>query len=488
MALEPEPLGVQVQENEQSGLRMTPQAMRRLAVRATELLVDRISGLQEAKTWDGEFREGLEKQLGGSPPEGGRPAEEVLEQVVRDVLPYAARLDHPRFFGFVPSSPTWPGVLADFLAAGFNINSCTWLVSSGTSQLELVVVDWMRVWIGYPKTAGGLLTSGGSTASVEALVAAREAAGHPERPAVYMSDQSHSALKRAALIAGVRRENVRLVRTGDDFRMDMAELRRLVAEDRASGLRPLAVCANAGSASTGSIDPLGAMADFCAREGIWLHVDAAYGGFALVTEDGRELLDGIEKADSVGMDAHKWFFQPYEAGALLVKDTRHLESAFAIGHDVLQDTVWGANHPNFADRGQQLSRAARALKIWMSVQTFGMVRFRAAVQNGLDLARRAEEYVESSSMLELMAPVSMGVVCFRVNPAGSGCDEEALEEVNRKVLVRVFWDELAFFSSTSLRGAFSLRICILNHTTTWKDVRKTLDSVVRLGQDALREE
>ena len=477
-----------MQESEQGDLRMTPQAMRRLAARAAEILVDRINGLQEAKTWDGEFRDGLEEQLGGSPPEGGRPAEEVLEQAAREVLPFAARLDHPRFFGFVPSSPTWPGVLADFLAAGFNINSCTWLVSSGTSQLELVVVDWMRGWIGYPETAGGLLTSGGSAASVEALVAAREAAGHPDLPAVYMSDQSHSALKRAAVIAGVRRENIRLVRSGDDFRMDMAELSRLVAEDRAKGLRPLAVCANAGSASTGSIDPLGAMADFCEREGVWLHVDAAYGGFVLVTDDGKELLDGIERADSVGMDAHKWFFQPYEAGALMVKNVQHLEKAFAIGHDVLQDTVWGANHPNFADRGQQLSRTARALKIWMSVQTFGMVSFRAAVQNGLDLAHRAKEYVESCPVLELMAPVSLGVVCFRVNPAAGGRDEETLEEINRKVLVRVFWDELAFFSSTSLKGAFSLRICILNHTTTWEDVRKTLDAVVRLGQDVLAEE
>ena len=238
----------------------------------------------------------------------------------------------------------------------------------------------MRGWIGYPETGGGLLTSGGSSASVEAMVVAREAAGHPERPTAYMSDQSHSALKRAALIAGVRREHIRLVPTGDDFRIDLDALTRLMARDRDAGLRPLAVCANAGTAGTGSIDPLPAMADLCEREGVWLHVDAAYGGFALVTRVGRELLDGIERADSVGLDAHKWFFQPYEAGALMVRDKRHLENAFAIGHDVLQDTVWGANHPNFADRGQQLSRSARALKIWMSVRTFGMARFRAAIQ------------------------------------------------------------------------------------------------------------
>jgi len=473
-----------MKEDGQRGLAMSPESMRRLAAKATDALVERIDGLGAERPWDGEFREVLEGQFGAPPPEHGRSAEEVLEQVLRDVLPYAARLDHPRFFGFVPSSPTWPGVVADYLAAGFNINSCTWLVSSGTSQLELVVVDWLRGWIGYPETAGGLLTSGGSAASVEALVAAREAAGYPERPTVYMGDQSHGALKRAALIAGVRREHIRLVASGDDFRIDMADLRRQVADDRAVGLQPMVVCANAGSASTGAVDPLGPMSDFCAREGLWLHVDAAYGGFALVTRDGKELLDGIERADSVGLDAHKWLFQPYEAGALMVKNVRHLEDAFGIGNDVLQDTVWGANHPNFADRGQQLSRAARALKIWMSVQTFGMARFRAAVQNGLDLARRAEAYVESSPSLELMSPVSLGIVCFRVNP-GDAPDSQSLDEVNRKVLARVFWDELAFFSSTQLKGAVALRLCIVNHTTTWEDVRSTLDLVVRFGKEAL---
>ena len=469
------------------GLQMSAQAMRELGTRVVEILIERIDGLDGANAWDGEFRAVLEGELGGAPPENARSAQEVLEQVVQDVLPNAARLDHPRFFGFVPSSPTWPGVLADFLCAGFNINSCTWLVSSGTSQLELILVDWLRDWIGYPESSGGLLTSGGSAASVEALVAAREAAGHPDRPVVYMSDQSHSALKRAAFVAGVRRDHIRIVESNEDFCIDLVKLSDQVRVDRANGLQPTAVCANAGSASTGSIDPLVSLADYCTSEKLWLHVDAAYGGFAVVTSEGQQLLAGIERADSVGMDAHKWFFQPYEAGALLVKNAEHLDRAFAIGHDVLQDTVWGSNHPNFADRGLQLSRAARALKIWMSVQTFGMASFRAAVQNGLDLARRAGEYVEASPVLELVTPVSLGIVCFRVTPPQNDYDEAALEDLNRKVLTRVFWDELAFFSSTSLKGVFSLRMCIINHTTTWEDVKTTLDRVVQLGREVLGE-
>ena len=419
------------------------------------------------------------------PPESGRPAAEVLERAARQILPVAARLDHPRFFGFIPASPTWPGVLADFMVAGYQVNQCTWLTSSGPSQLELVVLDWVRRWLGYPETAGGLFTSGGSAASLDAFVAAREEAGHPERATVYMSDQSHSAHVRAPRIVGVRPERIRMIPTDEDFRLDVAALARAVADDRAAGLSPIAICANAGAASTGAIDPLEAMADFCEAEGIWLHVDAAYGGFAIVTEEGKGLLRGIERADSIGLDAHKWFFQPYEAGILLVKDLRTLERAFAVKHDVLQDTIWGANHPNFSDRGLQLSRSVRALKVWVSIQTFGMAAFRSAVSRGMELASRAESYVRASPNLEIANPASLGIVCFRIRPADTDLDEGVLEEINKTVLARVFWDDRAFISSTLLHGTFALRMCIVNHTTTWDDVRETLEAVERFGREAL---
>ena len=443
-----------------------------------------LRGLPAENAWDGEFKQALDDQLMADPPEAGRPAVEVIEQAAREILPFATRLDHPRCFGFVPSAPTWPGVLADFMAAAYNINAFTWLVASGPSQVELVVIDWFRRWLGYPESAGGLLTSGGSAASVDAFVAAREAAGHPERATVYMSDQSHSAHVRAARIIGVRPECIRLLPSDDRFRLDLDLLARAVADDRAAGFNPIAVCANAGASSTGAIDPLPAVADYCAAEGIWLHVDACYGGFAAVTERGGRLLNGIERADSVGLDPHKWFFQPYEVGALLVKDSRTLDQAFAVHHDILQDTVWGANHPNFSDRGLQLSRSFRALKVWMSVQTFGMAAFRRAVAKGMELAVSAEEYVRESSILELLTPVSLGIVCLRVNPAASDLDEAALEQINRTVLSRIFWEDRAFLSSTLLHGTFALRLCIINHTTTWDDVRETLETAERFGREA----
>ena len=465
-------------------LALAPEQMLDLARRTAELLVERIQDLPDQSAWDGEFKQVLDHQLMAAAPEEGRPPMEVIEQAAREILPLAIRLDHPRCFGFIPSAPTWPGILADFLAAGYNVNACTWLVASGASQVELVVIDWFRRWLGYPDGAGGVLTSGGSAASVDAFVAARDAAGHPERATVYMSDQSHSAHVRAARIVGVRPEYIRLLPSDAQFRLDMDLLTRAVADDRAAGCNPIAICANAGTSSTGAVDPLPAIADYCAAEGIWMHVDAAYGGFAAVTERGKQFLTGIERADSVGLDPHKWLFQPYEAGALLVKDARILEHAFEVHHDILQDTVWGANHPNMSDRGLQLSRSFRGLKVWMSIQTFGMAAFRRAVDKGMELAARAEGYVRESAVLEFLTPVSLGIVCFRINPADGGHDEAALEQINRKVLARVFWEDRAFLSSTLLHGTFALRLCIINHNTTWDDVRETLEAAERFGQEA----
>jgi glutamate/tyrosine decarboxylase-like PLP-dependent enzyme len=473
------------EDTERSELELSPERMLELADLAARLVVERIDGLRGEPAWKGGSRSELEPIMREAPPEEGRVPEEVLERAARDILPVAGRVDHPRFFAFVPSSPTWPGVLADFMAAGHNIFQGTWLGASGPSQLEVVVIDWFREWLGYPETAGGLFTSGGSAASLDAFVAAREAAGAPDRPTVYMSDQSHTALSRAATIVGVRAECVRMVGTDEYFRMDLEDLERMIAQDRADGFTPIAVCGNAGTTNTGSVDPLDALADVCEREGIWLHVDAAYGGFAVLTDKGKALFTGLDRADSIAMDAHKWLFQPFEAGCLMVKDVRRLEEAFSVHPEYLQDTDWGRDHPNFGDRGLQLSRSFRALKVWMSIQTFGMAAFRRAIARGMELTERAEEYVRASEVLQIANPASLGIVCFRVNPLSTDHDDERLEEINEAVQARIIETGTAMMSSTRLRGRYSLRMCILNHTTTWDDVRSTLEAIERFGIEAL---
>ncbi|HSH75924.1 MAG TPA: aminotransferase class I/II-fold pyridoxal phosphate-dependent enzyme [Longimicrobiales bacterium] len=454
-----------------------------LARRAAELIVDRLERLPGEPAWRGGTRAELESRLREPPPEEGREAEEVLERAARDILPVAARVDHPKYLAFVPSSATWPGVLADFMSSGYNTFQGTWLNSAGPSQIEIVVLDWFRDWIGYPETAGGLFTSGGSAASLDAFVAARETAGAPERASIYMSDQSHSALVRAATIVGVRPDRVRKVRTDARFRIDVRALAEAIERDRAAGLNPIAVCANAGATNTGAVDPMPRLVDLCEAEGIWLHVDAAYGGFAVLTREGRELLRGIERADSVAMDAHKWLFQPFEAGCLLVKDVSLLEAAFSVKAEYLQDAQWGRDHPNFSDRGLQLTRSFRALKVWMSIQTFGLAAFRRAVAGGMELAKRAEDYVRASELLEVTSPASLGVVCFRYEPRGSDYEPGDLERLNERVQARVIESGAAMISSTRLRGLYSLRFCILNHRTGWEDVLATLKAIERFGQE-----
>ncbi len=471
---------------ESPSLSMSAEAMQALAQRATELIVARVEGLRDEAPWRGASRAELEPLLREPPPEQGRDALAVLERAVREVLPVAARVDHPRFFAFVPSSPTWPGVIADYLATGFNIFQGTWLGSGGPSQLELVVIDWFRQWIGYPESGGGLFTSGGSAAILDALVAAREHHGAPARPAVFMSDQSHSALERAARIIGVRPDGMFKISSDDSFRIRIGELGRVVTAARESGYTPIAVCANAGTTNTGAIDPLPEMAAFCAREKIWLHVDAAYGGFAMVCEPGRALLDGMHLADSISLDAHKWLFQPFEAGCVMVRDVAKLEQAFSIHPEYLQDTRLGMEQVNFADRGLQLTRSFRALKVWMSIQTFGMAAFRQAIARGIELADRAGDYVRESASLELLSPPSLGILCFRVRPQGSQLPFGGLDEINEQVQASVIANGIAMLSSTRLRGAYSLRLCIMSHQTTWEDVRSTLAAIEATGQELVR--
>ena len=463
-------------------LKMTPETMRELADHVTKILVERIERLPSERVWEGDFKDALAHQLDEDPPETGRPPREVIDRAVPDVLSNTLRLDHPRSFGFVPTCPTWPGVLADFMASGFNVNAATWLVASGPSQLESVVIGWFRQWFGLPDGAGGLMTSGGSAAALHAFVAAREAAGNPDRPVAYMSDQSHSAQVRAARIVGIVPDRIRVLPTDTSGRIDPGEVAEAIAADRSAGCTPMVVCANAGTPTRGAVDPLPALADVCAAEQVWFHIDAAYGGFAILAPHGAAALDGMERADSINVDPHKWLFQPYEAGCILVRDAGALERAFSIQHDVLQDSVWGAKHANLADQGIQLSRSFRALKIWMSIQTFGMAAFRAAIENGLDLAARAAEYTRSSPTLELLS-ASLSMVCFRVNPGGFG--EDALGSLNRKALARVFWGEQAFLSSTMVNKQFVLRLCIVNYNTTWDDVRETLEAVERFALEGI---
>ena len=457
-------------------LAMDAEAMRRAGYATVDALVARLADpgadpvLRRAEAAD------MASRLGGPPPEQAAEYGAVLARVIADVLPYAARTDHPGYFAFIPSFTTWPAALAELTAAAANPYCGAWMESAGAAQIELEVVDWFRDWLGMPTSTAGLLVSGGSAANLMALLVAREAAGGPSDDSVlYVSDQAHSSLARTARAMGLRPQQVRVLPTDDRWRLLPETVTAAARADRSAGRVPFALCASAGSTNTGAVDPLGELADVGAEEGLWLHVDAAYGGFAALTAKGRSALAGIDRADSVTLDPHKWLYQPMECGSVLIRDGARLERTFAIHPDYLDgDTTRGAGEVNFADRGLQLSRGFRALKIWVTMQTFGLAAFRAAIQRNLELAEFAEALIRRHAELTLMAPATLGIVCFRRE--WPGCDEAETERRGLALADDLERSGMALVSATRLAGRHAIRLCILNPTSSEEHVacRRTL--------------
>jgi aromatic-L-amino-acid/L-tryptophan decarboxylase len=454
--------------------------MRRLGYLTVDLLTDLLADPGRGPVLRRASRGEMEARLEGTAPEEGRSLQEIVEVLRGDVLPYTSRCEHPGYLAFIPASGTWPGALGDFIASALNIYAGSWMDSSGPSQLELTVLDWFKGWIGYSRESAGILVSGGSAANMTALACARETllGAMSETVVVYVSDQGHSSIARAARVLGFRPNQVRVLPVDHRYRMRPAALASAMEADERAELRPMFVCAAAGSTNTGAVDPLHELAAICRARGAWLHVDAAYGGFAALSERGRELLAGIEQADSVALDPHKWLYQPFECGCLLVRNGKLLEDAFRITPDYLRDAEIASREVNFSDLGLQLTRMSRALKVWVSLQFFGVGAFRRAIDRCLDLAEEAERRILASGELELMSPRALSMVCFRRRPPGVD-DEAVLERINAELLRSLNDTGRALISSTRLRARYSLRMCIFNHTTTAKEVDFVLDWVER---------
>jgi len=458
---------------ERDPLAVDPEVMRELGYRTVDMLVDWLHADEPLLRLTS--REEMERRLSAPPPAAGESFDEILDRLGRDVLPFATRLAHPRYFGFIPGSGTWPGALADFIVSAGNIDTSWWMGTAGPTQLELTVVDWFKSWLGYPLDAGGLLLSGGSAANMTAMACAREAllGAMSDRVVIYLADQAHSSLARAARILGFRPEQVRVLPVDQQYRMRPVALAAAMDADVRSGRQPLFVAAVAGSTNTGAIDPLPEISAICRERGAWLHVDAAYGGFAALTERGKGWLAGIELADSITLDPHKWFYQPIECGCLLVRSGYLLRDAFTIVPDYLKDIETADQEVNFSDLGMQLTRTCRALKVWMSVSYFGTDAFRAAIDRSLDLARLAQARIEASETLELLNPATLGVVCFRRRFPGVA-DEDDLTRRNGALIEALTETGDGLVSSTRLHGRFAIRLCVLNHTSSWADVERVL--------------
>ncbi len=464
-------------------LELSREAMRALGYRVVDLLVERTAGLADLPAAGWADRETLSRALAEPPPEEPRPVEEVLARLEVEVMPRAMGVSHPRFFAFVPGPGNFVSAMADALVAGWNPFVGTWFAGSGPAAVELVTIDWLCKICGFPEPAGGLFVSGGSVANLTALHAARHArlgpAGDP-RAVVYFSDQTHSAVERALAVLGFAPDQIRKLPADNDFRLAPGDLAAAVAADRAAGRRPFCVVANAGTTNTGAVDPLDALADLCRREDLWLHADGAYGAAAVLAPRGRALLAGLPRVDSLALDPHKWLFQPFEIGCVLLRDRRLLHDAFTIQPDYLQDVHRDAEAVNLCDYGIQLSRSFRALKLWMSLQVFGLAEFRRAVERGLDLAERAEALLRADDGWELVTPARLAVLTFRFVAPGLG--EAALERVNLGIVDGLRAGGFAVVTSTRLRGQTALRLCTINPRTTDADLAGTVERMAAIGR------
>jgi aromatic-L-amino-acid decarboxylase len=447
-----------------------PDDMRAMGEAAVEYLVGFIGGLDgaPATATDGAIQ--LAERLRGAPGDEGSSFEDVFAGV-RDAVAHTFEYAGPGYLAYIPGGGLYTAALADFIAQGVNRYVGLWMPSPAVVQLEENVTRWLCDLYGMGEGSQGILTSGGSTANLSAVVAARHAKLGDDFAdgTYYVSEQAHASVTKAATIAGFSRKHVRIVPTDGELRMDPGALRAAIREDRAAGMRPFLVVPSAGTTNTGAIDPLDAIADIATDEGLWFHVDAAYGGFFQLTERGRERFRGIERAASVTVDPHKGLFLPYGTGALVVRDAAALRDAHYEGAAYLQDLPPSGELPNYSEYSTELSRDWRGLRVWMPLQLHGVGAFREALDEKLDLAEELDAAFRRDPNLELPWSTQLTVTPFRLRDGDDAANEELLRRINASKRV--------FLSSTRVHDRFTLRVCIVSHRTHRDRILECIDIV-----------
>jgi len=458
-------------------------------------LFDWLRTVRERPVWQPvpeEVRAALRRPL----PVEGRGLEASWDEFRRSVLPYPWGNVHPRFWGWVNGIGSPSGALAELATAIINTNA------GGGHQaapyVEEQVIDWCKTMVGFPSDASGVLVTGGSVANLVALAAARDA-GDPRiceeglvalggSPVLYASAQTHNSVDKAARLLGLGQRALRSVPVDPEFRIDLQALERAIAGDRAAGRRPFCVVGNAGTVNTGAIDDLAALAELCKRERLWFHVDGAFGALAALSDRLRPLVAGMERADSIAFDLHKWLHMPYDVGCVLVRDREAHRRPFATKASYLAREARGAA-PNDHDPGTlgpELSREFRGLKVWMLLQEHGVAKYARLIEQNVEQAKYLSELVREHAELEVMAPVPLNVVCLRyVGKKGEGRRGrgEELDALNREVLIRIQERGIAVPSATSLNGRFAIRVAITNHRSRLDDFDLFVAAIADLGRE-----
>jgi glutamate/tyrosine decarboxylase-like PLP-dependent enzyme len=475
----------------QSSLDVSDDVLNEISSEATKLVFEYLTTISErpvrADNFAGKTTESIDTELSVE----GVPLDRLLKEC-RTILDLSRHNGHPRFFGYVASPSTPIGAYAELIAAALNGNITCWRSGPAGAELEQIVVRWLGSLIGYDAQAKGLLTSGGSMANMIALLiasrrklnASRQGLWHSGPPLMlYASEEVHMSIPKAADILGFGRDQVRVISCDDRQRMQVDPLRRSIETDLSEGLRPFCVVGSAGTVNTGVVDPLAEIASVAKEFDLWFHVDGAYGAPAVLDQRKRDLFAGLERADSVSLDPHKWFYVPVDAGCLLFRDEITAKAAFSTEDADYIKTHGYSDQEAFAfwDYGVELSRRFRALKVWMTLQYYGKRRIAEAISDDISLAAYLGEVVSKADDFELLAPVELSICCFRyIRP---GFDDAELDRLNERIMERVQKGGRAYISNATVNGRFALRACITNFRTTKLDIDKTVEAIRETAQD-----
>ncbi|MHB8489018.1 MAG: pyridoxal phosphate-dependent decarboxylase family protein [Candidatus Dormibacteria bacterium] len=454
---------------------MDPDAYRDAAHRVAEWTADYLRDVERlpvlSPAQPGALRDGLPQ----SPPRNGEPISAVLADIDELLIPATTHWQSPGFMAYFASSGSGPGILGETLAAALNVNAMLWRTAPAATELEQVTLDWLRQMVGLPRPIFGVINDTASSSTLYALAAAREAqsdlrirelgmAGRPELPPLryYASTEAHSSVEKAGIVLGIGRDGLRRIPVDERFRMDPVALRQAIHEDVAAGMRPFAVVGTAGTTSTTSVDPLPAIAALCEQHGLWLHVDAAYGGAAAIAPELRWVLDGAERADSIVINPHKWLFTPTDCSVLWTRRPDVLRGAFSIVPEYLTTTDGSQQDaPNLMDYGTSLGRRMRALKLWMVIRYFGSEGLAQRIREHCEYASTLARWVEGERDFELLAPAPLSVVCLRAHPPGLD-DPGTLDTLNQRIVERINTGGRFFLSHTKLRGEYAIRVAFGN--------------------------
>ena len=500
-----------------STLDLTDAQLRALAARAVALVTDYFKHVAELPVFPKTTADGLAAQLAAPLPLDGPAELDALFADCERIIINSRQHGHPRFFGYVASPATPVGAFADLIASALNQNVPAWRSAPAAVTIERTTLRWLGELIGYAKDAGGLLTSGGSMANLDALYIAHrtkargqhnEISGDTGTPTssfdvsqrglwqagapmtLYVSDQAHHSIAKAADILGLGHAQVRIVATDEQFRMDVRGLRAAITADLAAGLRPFCVVASAGTVNTGAVDPLAEIADVATAHDLWFHVDGAYGAPAALDATKRTLFNGLARADSVALDPHKWLYTPVDCGCLLLREPERARAAWAAGEGADYIKIFEQQPDEafaFFDYGVELSRRFRALKLWLLLRYYGVPRIAAAIADDCALAAYMAERVTAAADFELLAPVTLSICCFRYVPYHlRRALADASEDERQRIEVELNDLNERIVSAVILRGRFALRACVVNFRTTRRDIAATLDIVRDAAESDVR--